>query len=346
MSSILIGSPFAITASPEIAKCWAGRNEVQSRMHRMEQAFVGRPESSLDVIWAHLGSGKSHALYYLQQRLNDRDGVIPVYVEMPEQPRRFLDLYRQIIHVLPLPRVIPLLQVGSGNADLKKAAQVLQHGGERERGIAREWLSGGRPHLKELREATGIASRLEDDIAASQLLADVARAAAIAKTRLVLLVDEFQRLSSAAPRPRAAILATLRSVFSMSPAYFSAVVAIASRAESTAIELLPGELRTLMGVKPAVSLPAMNEEEACEFLRKRLAFFRPENYSGGPYAPFGEECVQLVVHRIASKGQGLLTPRTVLQTCGYVWDEFMQRDCEALPVTEIAPILDSLRWEN
>lgn len=346
MSSLLIGSPFAITASPETAKCWAGRTEVQSRMHRMEQALVGRPESSLDVIWAHLGSGKSHALYYLQQRLNDRDSVIPVYVELPEQPRRFLDLYRQIIDELPLGRVIPILQVHSGNADLKKAAQVLQHGGERERTIAGEWLAGGRPHLKDLREATGIASRVEDDITAGQLLADVARAVATAKMRLVLLVDEFQRLSSAAPRARAAILATLRSVFSMSPAYFSTVVAIASRAESTAMDLLPGELRTLMGVKPAVSLPAMNEEEACDFLRKRLAFFRPENYSGGQYAPFGDECVRVIVHHIASKGQGLLTPRTLLQTCGYVWDEFLQRDCESLPAADIAPILDSLRWEH
>jgi hypothetical protein len=132
----------------------------------------------------------------------------------------------------------------------------------------------------------------------------------------------------------------------MSPVYFSTIVAIASRAESTAIDLLPGELRTLMGVKPAISLPAMNEEEACEFLRKRLGFFRPEQYSGGLYAPFGEECVRLVVHHIASKGQGLLTPRTLLQTCGYVWDEFLQQDSDSLPVADIAPILDSLRWEN
>jgi hypothetical protein len=265
---------------------------------------------------------------------------------MPEQPRRFMDLYRQIIDVLPLERVIPILQSQSCNADLKKAAQALQHGGERERTIARGWLAGGRPHLKDLREATGIANRVEDDIAAGQLLADLARAVASAETRLVLLVDEFQRLSSAVPRARAAILATLRSVFSMSPVYFSTIVAIASRAESTAIDLLPGELRTLMGVKPTVSLPAMNEEEDCEFLRKRLAFFRPEKYSGGAYAPFGEECVRLVVHHIASKGQGLLTPRTLLQTCGYVWDEFLQRDCESLPTADIQPILDYLRWEN
>lgn len=304
-----------------------------------------RSESSLDLIWANLGAGKSHVLYYLDARLHQRTDTVSVLFEMPEQPKRFLDLHRQIVARLPMQKIAPLLIANTGHqSDLQRASRTIFHGGETERDLAMEWLLGGRPPLRELRNATGIGSRLDDDAAAAQVLADIVGALAGRSMRLVILVDEFQRLSTAQAKSRAGILVNLRSLFSRSPSFLSAVLAVASRMEDTAMAILPGELRTIMGVKPAVALPAMTEEEAFDFVVKRLAHFRPDGYDGDAHAPFGDVCLRAVVRFIAAKGQGQLIPRTLLQTCGWIFDEVQVRD-RPMGVTEVAEALGALRWE-
>src|SRR4051812_12753581 len=94
------GAPFALTASREAAACWAGRADVRSRLDKILPRMLEREESSLDMVWANLGAGKSHALHYLARRLADAGAArgIAAYAEMPDQPKRFLDLYR---HVAP-----------------------------------------------------------------------------------------------------------------------------------------------------------------------------------------------------------------------------------------------------
>jgi len=318
---------------------------VLARFQKLEQSLTKRSESSLDLIWAHLGAGKSHALYYLDSRLRERTDMVPVLFEMAEQPRRFLDLHRHIVAQLPMQVIAPLLISSGGHqSDLQKAARTIFHGGQTESELALEWLSGGRPPLRELRNATGIGARLDEDAAAAQVLADMVTALASRRMRLVILIDEFQRLSTAQPKSRAGILANLRSLFSRSPSYFSAILAVASRMEDTAMAILPNELRTIMGVKPAVSLPAMTEEEAFEFLVKRLAFFRPEGFSGNVHAPFGAPCLKAIVKFVASKGQAQLIPRTLLQACGWIYDEIQTRD-KAITVADVADSLGALRWD-
>jgi len=346
MSSTLVGAPFAITASTATARCWAGRPEVLVRFHKLEQSLATRSESSFDLIWANLGAGKSHALYYLDARLHDRADMVSILMEMPEQPKRFLDLYRQVIGLLPLQVVAPLLVACPGiQSDVQRAARAIFHGAATEKDLAVEWLSGGRPPLRDLRNATGIGSRLEDDGAAAQVLADVVTSLAARRIRLVILIDEFQRLSTAQTKARASILANLRSIFSKSPSYFTVILAIASRMEDSAMAMLPGELRTLMGMKPAVSLPMMDEDEAFEFLVKRLAFFRPADYAGNAHAPFGAPCLKALVRFIGTKGPGQLIPRTLLQACGCVFDELENGGRTSMTVAEVNEVLNALRWD-
>ena len=346
-----VGTPFALTANRELAACWAGRAEVRKRLERLCQSYFMRPDSSLDLAWANLGAGKSHTLLHLMTLLAEGDraeSVITGFVELPEQPRRFLDLYRGIMSELPLDRVGRHLLSDDGgiNGDLRRAARALVHGASAERETARDWLLSGKPHLRDLRNATGIGARIEDDVHACAVLSDIIGALARCGLRTVLLLDEFQRIGTSSERQREAILSNLRSVFSRNAAGLSVVVAVTSRIERSAIELMPPQLRSLMGMRPTVSLPELDEEEAFAFIVERFRHFRPIGYSGSPAAPFGEEALRALVSHISKLGRERLIPRTLLQAAGWLYDEALMRGIEAMSAKDVSELLGALHWDE
>lgn len=340
-------SPFGLTATPHSAKCWAGRPLVLQRLERLRRAYQSRPDSSLDVVWANLGAGKSHLLFYFAQILSATEGqpgVVTAVIEVPDHAKSFLDLYRRIIPELPLDILARIITQSQAQlpADLKKASHALLHGGAGERDLARDWLCGGHPHVRDLRNAIGVAERIETDQRAADHLSAVARACASAGVRLVLLLDEFQRLAPLQQKNRDAIQANIRSVFSANASYFSVVIAIGSRAEQTALDVLPQELRTLMGVRPTVALPEMDEAEAFQFVQERLAHFRPPQYAGQAFAPLGEIAVRAALAHVRQMNGARFTPRNVLQVLGELYDEALATGKTELSTGEAAEVLKGL----
>jgi hypothetical protein len=341
-------SPFALTATPSIGVCWAGREEILNKINRVVRTLSNRPDSALDLIWANFGAGKSHALFHLAHLLQSgSQKVTCAYVEIPESARHFLDLYRRIILAIPwqeLSSIIGSAPMGNVSEDLRRAMRVIAHGNTSERTIATEWLSAGRPLLRELRSYTGISARIEDDTAATDTLSDIVKVLGHNHVRLVLLLDEFQRLGSLQERYRSGLLSSLRSIFSRNPTHFSVIAAATTRIERTALDLLPQELRTLMGMRPSISLPEMTENEAVEFVLERFKCFRPPGYAGDPAAPLGEEAVRAAVSFIAQEGSGRLIPRIVLQALSWVLDE---TDESQRPVSTetVRELLGQLSWD-
>lgn len=340
-------SPFGLTATPQSARCWAGRPAVRQRLERLRRAYQSRPDSSLDVVWANLGAGKSHLLFYFAQMLSeaeDKPSMAAAVVEVPDHAKSFLDLYRRIIPELPLHTLAEIVVNSSAQlpADLKKASHALLHGGAHERELAKDWMCGGHPHVRDLRNAIGVGERIETDQRAADNLSAISRACASANVRLVLLLDEFQRLAPLQQKNRTAIQANIRSVFSANASYFSVVIAIGSRAEQTALEILPQELRTLMGVRPTVALPEMDEEEAFQFVQDRLAFFRPPSYSGDALAPLGDIAVKAALAHVRQMNGARFTPRNVLQVLGELYDEAMAANKSHLSSGETAEVLKNL----
>lgn len=347
-----VGTPFALTANRNAAACWAGRRSIKAKLERLCRSYTIRPDSSLDVIWANLGAGKSHALLHLIGLLTtvaDDPKPISAYVEMPQQPRRFVDLYRQIILELPLEAVVPHLVAEDNKTlseDLGRAARVLAFGGSDERALAREWLSAGRPRLRDLRTATGIGARIEDDLHAGEVFSQIVAGLAAHQVRTVVLIDEFQRVASSSQKQRDAILHNLRSTFSRNSAYLSVVLAVASRIEKSALAIMPQELRTLMGMRPTVSLPEMSEEEALEFLIERFRFFRPHGYSGSATAPFGMDALRMIVSHVAGADRERLIPRTLLQASAWVYDEALTKKVGQIDPVATERLLQELQWET
>ena len=349
--NLFIRSPFALTASPEVAACWAGRHEVLDQLQRIQSAYERRSDSSLDMMWANLGAGKSHVLFHLAYRLesspNKQGRILPIVVEMPEQVRSFHDLYRQIVAKLPmeeLARRSRFCQLGGSVRELKQAGQVLAHGSGQEKEVALEWITGGRPYLTDLRRCTNIGRRIEDDVAATDAFCGILKALGNRQTRLVVLLDEFQRIGILKKSARDSLLSSLRSVFSRTPEFFSVLLGAALRMERNALDLLSPELRTLLGRRPTLSLPEMNGFEAVEFVRGRFQFFRPSGFGGAPFSPFSEDGVSAAIEVLKEKGRPLI-PREILQALTYCYDECYGGEKE-IGAVECKKLLEALQWDE
>lgn len=346
-SQFFEGSPFGLTADPASGRIWAGRPRQLARLLRLARSLQHAPESSVDLMWANFGSGKTHALYYLEHLLKANEADLAfAYVEVPEQTRTFLELYHRIMLALDTRAVATALskaaEVGT-DPDLLRASQVILHGAPSEREVARSWLIGEAPSLHQLRSLTGISSRIDEDVKAVDKLTGCITAFRASGSRVVICLDEFQRLSLNNARFGQRVMQSLRTLLSQNATNLSLILAIASRAEQTAIEQLPQELRTLIGMKPAIALPTMDEAEATEFLLERMAAFRPADYGGNAEAPFGSSNLQSIVARVCQIHDGQVGPRQVIQAAGWVLNEL---GIEAAgQESEVRELLDELRPE-
>src|SRR5688572_30664985 len=126
-----VNSVFSNVGSASSAACWAGRPAVKQSLERLQKSMKRMPESTLDLMWASLGAGKTHALLYFQRYCDAADfAVASAFVEMPEQISSFLDLYRRLISSIPVePLAAAAYKFGPGLSDnLYRASNVILNG--------------------------------------------------------------------------------------------------------------------------------------------------------------------------------------------------------------------------
>jgi len=137
----------------------------------------------------------------------------------------------------------------------------------------------------------------------------------------------------------------LRSIFSRRATNFAVVLAAGTRIEKTAFDLLPNELKTIMGMRPAISLPEMNKSEAKLFLLERLAWFRPHSYGGILEAPFTPEIIDVVLDFMDQQTNTRLIPRTILQTFGLLYDDMADDSTVHSSAEDLKQLLATYRWD-
>ena len=285
----------------------------------------------------------------LTQDYGDQLKTVTAIVEMPQSLNNFLALYRRIIAAVPtnvLETCLRGVDDQESNHNLIRAATALAHGGSAEKAMAKDWLLGGRPYLRDLKKVLGIDSRIDTDVMACDILDNIVMLCGQQDIRFVILLDEFQRIAVLPKRKREPILSNVRSVFSHNSSFCSMVVAISSRVERTALNLIPPELRTLMGMRPIISLPEMSCQEAENYIVERLQFFRPAGYTGSREAPFTSEMLTALVNFVHLNDNGKLIPRTLHQVLAIMFDEIIDSPDQTMSLDEMNQILGELNWDN
>ena len=324
--------PFQTVPNEEFASIWAGRRETKQQLDRLLWKMQFAPKSGLHLLWANFGMGKTHTLLHLQHLCRQTQGrLVPVFAVMPRRSRGFLDLYRVIVSELPFQFLgDQLIKVGSKWPEsltlhpmFRKSPGIVNailsiRSGEAERGTAgRQWLMGQPGLTSSNLKSVGVTYRIKTPEDALAALAALTRLITFQKdppTKLVLMIDEFQRIGELTPRIMNEVNAGLHSYYNEHPTGLELILSFSFGRKENVEFLLSDELKS-RAEPQSISLDILNRAEANEFLRELLAQFRLRDDTHWAY-PFSPEAIHALVQRISETKT--LTPRRLMLYANHV----------------------------
>ena len=324
--------PFRTAADPEFAPIWAGRPQAKKQLERLLWKMQFAPKSGIHLLWANFGMGKTHTLFHLRHSCQQtQDRLIPVYAVMPKQVRGFLEVYRAVASELPYHFLgEQLVKVGSswsGSLALHPmfsrspgvvSALLAIRSGDAEKGTtARQWLMA-QPGLtaRHLR-TVGVTYRIktpEDAINALSALTRLATFGSSPPTKLVIMLDEYQRIGELKARVLSEVNAGLHSYYNEHPTGLEVILSFSFGREDNVAYLLSNELKS-RAEPQSISLDVLSQAEGIEFIRDLLAQFRLREDGLWAY-PFSPQAVEMLVRHIVR--EKALTPRRLMVYANHV----------------------------
>ncbi len=268
--------PFNVVPVQDSRLLWADRKDLLNQIHRLVRRLSSHQSSTLHLVWADFGAGKTHTLLYLRQlALSDKgSGIFPVYTVLPRAPRSFVDIYRAIIQGIGFDRLLPVYEAvrHSGQKSLltrtpglPTAFEALRIGNDALRETSMRWLSAD-PSLtrKELHDAS-LPSRIRSTDEALMVLSSVTGLLLTQNTRVLLMIDEFQRSGMLRRAHLDEMNAGLHTYFNDCPRGLSLILSFSFGSAGNIRYHLNEELRSR--ADPFVfAIPGLDKQSACEFL--------------------------------------------------------------------------------
>ena len=324
--------PFQTVPDEEFATIWAGRRETKQQLDRLLWKMQFAPKSALHLLWANFGMGKTHTLLHLQHLCRQtRARLVPIYTVMPRRARGFLDVYRVIMSELPYdflgdqlvkvgsrwPSSLTLHPMFSRSPGIVSAILAIRSGEAEKASPARQWLIG-QPGLtaRDLR-AVGVTYRIRTPEDALNALAALTRLVTFQSNppaKLVLMLDEYQRIGELTPRVMNEINAGLHSYYNEHPTGLEVILSFSFGRKENVEYLLSDELKS-RAEPQSISLDVLNRADALGFIGDLLAQFRLREDGRWAY-PFSPEAVEVLVKHIAETKA--LTPRRLMLYANHV----------------------------
>ena len=167
-----------------------------------------------------------------------------------------------------------------------------------------------------------------------------------AKSKLVVLMDEFQCAANMSTRARTNLMAYLRTLFNKNSKGLSVVLAVTSGVRENAMNLLSGELRTILGPKPGISLPELTLTELLTFCERRLSSFRPQGFSGDVFGPFTRAIIEAMIENMSKSSDLRLIPRTLIQEMSLLLEELQVQNFKPLVIDDVNRIFSKRNESN
>lgn len=329
----LIDWPFQ-AASPGFSRFMADRNQLVTDIVTTLRHLSRRSPSTIHLMWAWRGAGKSHSLMFMAHRCrNDFEGLLPVFTEFPERVGGFRDLYRFFtsqldyelvkecfLEVVTSPsKVSAQKELNIASPDLANAMKILCMGTERQQGTVIRWLRGEDVLLRELREV-GIGQRIASADEAVKVLVWLIRlmgmsyslSDSVGLRRILWIIDEFQLIGDCREPVQKEINRCLVRIWKSCPNSFSLFLSFTGRPEKTFPPWLSKDLADIIGIEKVIVLPPLQDQEAEIFVLDLLEQFRPATNAVGAYFPFEEDAVKSLLAKIR-KERGEIKPRSIMQ---------------------------------
>jgi len=91
----LVDWPFRTVPDESFYSFMADRTQLVSDIKTLLRNLSRRPSSSMHLMWAWFGAGKTHTLRHLEYLCKTQfTNIVPIYIEFPKSTKNFLDIYR------------------------------------------------------------------------------------------------------------------------------------------------------------------------------------------------------------------------------------------------------------
>ena len=351
--------PFTVVPDPVNCDFIAGRELIRDDIERLLRNLCRQNASSIHPIWSWFGSGKTHTLHYLSNRVTEMQKqntghIRTIYSEFPRNPRSFVDVYKGF--ALPLEQKMlseTYLEISTSSksvdlerrlrsvpSDLRSALTVLAVGEPDDQDLAMRWLRAESLQVAECRKL-GISKKITTSEDSSRILIGIVQMFSLLAdsqnqnvSRLIWLLDELQRIDKLPPRVRDEINAGLHSTFNACPTGFSMILSFSGRPSETLPDWFSPELKDRIGRTKIMVLPPMETDGALKFIRDVLAHFRaPEDVEIDPYFPFTESTCRAIIEDV-HKHDDELKPRAIMQA----FDAVLKEADEQIETDKIANV--------
>jgi hypothetical protein len=280
-------------------------------------------KKAIYLMWADFGAGKTHALRYLEYMASQQKPPgVSIYADLTRAPDSFLDIYTRVVPRIPEAALRDsIFEFRQRHPDWldrpelqgdRDTAQVLWSLRESPAGVqgqyARSWLRGGSMPRTQL-EAIGASRPLRKSEDALRALTSIVAILATSGlySRILFMLDEFQRVGEVASRKIHDINASLKALYDNAPSRLTMILTY-SMGDPTNINFMTSDdLRDR--VSDQFSLPALTRDESVVFLHDLLTHYR---LGSAPLA-LTRGAMELIVDEIAGNK---LTPRRIMQRAG------------------------------
>lgn len=330
--------PFRVVVDEVFSQVWADRTQLKHEIDRRLGTIASLPHSTVQLMWADFGAGKSHTLRHIEGIClhSDPRRLIPIYTELPPDLDGLSGLFQRFSETFPEDLLMEIGRKassglgsggGAGARDLRQALKLLATGGATEASIAKDWFSAqpGVPNLRVLK-SYNISSRMEEDGRIVEVLAELVRLVhTTEKGRAVVwLIDEYQRTADLAHRRRESLSQGFVSLFNKCTAGLHLVLSFSVAQQSAVAALIPQALRSRASLFPMLSLPFLTTEESTQFVADLLAAFRV-NGDKSKLFPFTHEAFHLVMNHVESSSKSGITPRYLMEVLSQLLFELYDR---------------------
>lgn len=293
------------------ASIWADRAKAKAQVDEIFEDWSFQPASTITLIWADLGAGKTHTLYYLKGRCENVAGLLPFYVLLPAAVTDFVSLYRMIARVFDWDLVARGLVANPPSEVAANLGQVMKWRSStidtRRRQLAQQWLQADRLTAAQC-QTIGISSPIRTADDAVEVLRTAVESMTADGTRVVLMVDEYQRVAEGRRRQLQEIGHAIHTLYNACPVRLSLVLSCATGGFDDYTMVLTPEIVSRLSPK-RVQLHYLSPPDAVEYIHDLFAAYRVDGTAVDPFFPLTADSAQEFAQYLVARLTGELTPR-------------------------------------
>lgn len=319
----LIDWPFRIVPDESFYSLLADREQLTNDIKKLLRNLLRRTSSSMHLMWAWFGAGKTHTLRHIEYLCKTGTNIIPVYNEFPKSTRNFLDIYRSFISGIDLEEVkTAYLEIFTSSVkediqkeltfdfpDLSNALILLYQGTSDQQEIVNRWLRTECRSKRILRNI-GVMNPIQSVEDAIKVITWIIRLIYLRGEssqevkRVLWIIDEYQKIEKLRTPAIEQINGCLHSIFNKCPNGLSIIISFSGYPKEKKLPIwLSKEIKDRIGIEKPLLLPPLNDNEAIIFIKDILSFFRINKQNNNEYFPFTKNSVKEIISIIKNRAK-------------------------------------------